>query len=47
VTEPTLAEARRLFFRLWRIRHGRLALRASRAFADLAERLLPMDLLRP
>ncbi|WP_281024523.1 hypothetical protein [Methylocystis rosea] len=33
-----------LFVRIWRIRLARWAMRGSRAFDDLAERLLPEDL---
>lgn len=44
--EPSFAETRRLFVRLWRIRLGRWAIRVSNVFARLAERLLPEDLLR-
>jgi hypothetical protein len=46
MSEPTLAEALRLYTILLRIRLGRLALRASRRLADLAERLLAPELRR-
>jgi hypothetical protein len=43
---PDVAELGRLFVRLVRIKLGRKALGASHRLADLAERLLPEDLLR-
>jgi hypothetical protein len=46
MTEPTFAETRRLFVRLVRIKLGRLAFRASWAFAAVAERLLEPELRR-
>lgn len=46
MTAPANATIRSLWARVWRIRLGRYAMRASRALADLAERLLPEDLRR-
>ncbi|KAF0126679.1 MAG: ABC-type transport system involved in lipoprotein release permease component [Xanthobacteraceae bacterium] len=44
VTDLSNATIRQLWVRIWRIRLARWAMRACRAFADLAEWLMPEDL---
>ncbi len=46
MTDLSNATIRQLWVRIWRIRLARWAMRASRAFADLAEWIMPEDLRR-
>jgi hypothetical protein len=46
MTDLSHATIRQLWLRVWRIRLARWATRAARAFADLAEWIMPEDLRR-
>jgi len=46
MTAPANATIYQLLARIWRMRLARWAMRASRAFDDLAEWILPADLRR-
>ncbi len=46
MSAPANADIRELWVRMWRLRLAIWATRAARAFADLAEWLMPEDLKR-